>query len=63
VIGIALFGSTLSYGEFARTLLTAGSDNTLPPDLWHDDERHDAGAVCAGNFDDSVSLSWLVFAP
>lgn len=29
VIGIALFGFTLSYHEFARTLLTAGSDNTL----------------------------------
>src|SRR3954447_25471739 len=30
VIGIALFGFTLSYDEFARTLLTAGSSNTLP---------------------------------
>ena len=30
LIGVALFGFTLSYDEFARTLLTAGSYNTLP---------------------------------
>jgi len=30
LIGVALFGFTLSYDEFARTLLTAGSSNTLP---------------------------------
>jgi putative spermidine/putrescine transport system permease protein len=34
VIGIALFGFTLSYDEFARTLLTAGSDNTLPLEIY-----------------------------
>jgi putative spermidine/putrescine transport system permease protein len=34
VIGIALFGFTLSYDEFARTLLTAGSDNTLPLEIF-----------------------------
>jgi putative spermidine/putrescine transport system permease protein len=33
VIGIALFGFTLSYDEFARTLLTSGSDNTLPLEI------------------------------
>ncbi|MBN8905434.1 MAG: ABC transporter permease [Rhodospirillales bacterium] len=33
VVGIALFGFTLSYDEFARTLLTAGSDNTLPLEI------------------------------
>ena len=34
VIGIALFGFTLSYDEFARTLLTAGSGNTLPLEIY-----------------------------
>ena len=34
VIGIALFGFTLSYDEFARTLLTSGSDNTLPLEIF-----------------------------
>ena len=34
LIGIALFAFTLSYDEFARTLLTAGSDNTLPLEIF-----------------------------
>jgi putative spermidine/putrescine transport system permease protein len=34
VIGIGLFGFTLSYDEFPRTLLTAGSDNTLPLEIF-----------------------------
>ena len=34
VIGIALFGLTLSWDEFARTLLTAGSNNTLPLEIY-----------------------------
>ena len=34
VVGIALFGLTLSWDEFARTLLTAGSDNTLPLEIF-----------------------------
>ena len=34
VIGVALFGFTLSYDEFARTLLTAGSENTLPLEIY-----------------------------
>ncbi len=33
LIGVALFGFTLSYDEFARTLLTAGSNNTLPLEI------------------------------
>lgn len=33
LIGVALFGFTLSYDEFARTLLTAGSHNTLPLEI------------------------------
>jgi len=31
---VALFGFTLSYDEFARTLQTAGSLNTLPLEIW-----------------------------
>lgn len=34
LIGIALFGFTLSYDEFARTLMTAGSFNTLPLEIY-----------------------------
>ena len=34
LFGIALFGFTLSYDEFARTLLTAGSYNTLPLEIY-----------------------------
>ncbi len=34
IIGVALFGFTLSYDEFARTVLTAGSQNTLPLEIW-----------------------------
>lgn len=34
LLGVALFGFTLSYDEFARTLLTAGSYNTLPLEIY-----------------------------
>lgn len=34
IIAVALFGFTLSYDEFARTLLTAGATNTLPVEIW-----------------------------
>ncbi|OOY16110.1 ABC transporter permease [Thioclava sp. DLFJ4-1] len=34
LIGVTLFGFTLSYDEFARTLLTAGSYNTLPLEIF-----------------------------
>ncbi|MFG6081841.1 ABC transporter permease [Paracoccus litorisediminis] len=34
VVGVALFGFSLSYDEFARTLLTAGSHNTLPLEIF-----------------------------
>ncbi len=34
IIGVALFGFTLSYDEFARTLMTAGSFNTLPLEIY-----------------------------
>ncbi len=34
LVGVGLFGFSLSYDEFARTLLTAGSDNTLPLEIF-----------------------------
>lgn len=34
LIGIALFGFTLSFDEFARTLLTGGVKNTLPLEIY-----------------------------
>ena len=34
VIAVALFGFTLSYDEFARTLQTVGSSNTVPIEIW-----------------------------
>ena len=34
LLGVALFGFTLSYDEFARTLLTSGSHNTLPLEIY-----------------------------
>jgi putative spermidine/putrescine transport system permease protein len=34
IIGVALFGFTLSYDEFPRTVLTSGSSNTLPLEIW-----------------------------
>jgi putative spermidine/putrescine transport system permease protein len=34
MIAVALFGFTLSYDEFARTLQTAGALNTLPLEIW-----------------------------
>ncbi len=34
LIGVALFSFTLSYDEFSRTLLTAGTFNTLPLEIY-----------------------------
>jgi len=34
LIAVALFGFTLSYDEFPRTLLTVGAQNTLPLEIW-----------------------------
>ncbi|MBC2834223.1 ABC transporter permease [Paragemmobacter straminiformis] len=34
LMGVALFGFTLSYDEFARMLLTSGSYNTLPLEIY-----------------------------
>lgn len=34
IIGVALFGFTLSYDEFPRSWLTVGPYNTLPLEIW-----------------------------
>ncbi|MDO1582081.1 ABC transporter permease [Rhizobium oryzicola] len=34
LIGVGLFGFSLSYDEFARTLMTAGTFNTLPLEIY-----------------------------
>jgi putative spermidine/putrescine transport system permease protein len=34
IIGVALFGFTLSYDEFPRSWLTVGPKNTLPLEIW-----------------------------
>jgi putative spermidine/putrescine transport system permease protein len=34
LIGVGLFGFTLSYDEFARSLMTAGTFNTLPLEIY-----------------------------
>lgn len=34
LIGVGLFGFTLSYDEFARTLMTSGTFNTLPLEIY-----------------------------
>ena len=53
LIGVGLFGFTLSYDEFARSLYTAGHlQHPAARDLRHDHQRHHAGALCAGHGDD-----------
>ena len=34
IIGVALFGFTLSYDEFPRSWVTVGPKNTLPLEIW-----------------------------
>ena len=46
LIGVALFGFTLSYDELARTQQAAGSTNTLPLDLRPDDDGHSGSVLC-----------------
>ena len=58
LVAVALFGFTLSYDEFARTLQTAGSLNTLPLEIWSMTlERDFAIAVRARHGDDDRSRS------
>jgi putative spermidine/putrescine transport system permease protein len=34
LVGVGLFGFSLSYDEFARSVMAAGSDNTLPLEIY-----------------------------
>ena len=59
LIGVGLFGFTLSYDEFARSLYTAGHlQHPAARDLRHDHQRHHAGALRAGHRDDRPVASW-----
>jgi putative spermidine/putrescine transport system permease protein len=53
MIAVALFGFTLSYDEFPRTLLTVGRKNTLPMEIWGMTTNVTSpGALCAGHGND-----------
>ena len=57
IIAVALFGFTLSYDEFARTLLDLGRQQyAAGRDLEHDHERHLAGHLRLGHGDDDLLL-------
>ena len=59
IIGVALFGFTLSYDEFARTALAAGSqEHPAAGDLGDDHERHLAGALCGRRASPRSCPSW-----
>ncbi len=59
VIAVALFGFTLSYDEFARTLQTVGSSNTVPIEIWSMTQNVTSPAIYAlGTL--TTALSFLV---
>jgi putative spermidine/putrescine transport system permease protein len=63
VIGVALFGFTLSYDEFPRTVLTSGSQNTLPLEIWAMTTNVTSPALYAvGTFTTLVSLLAIVIS-
>jgi putative spermidine/putrescine transport system permease protein len=61
VIAVALFGFTLSYDEFARTLQTVGSNNTVPIEIWSMTQNVTSPSIYAlGTL--TTALSFLVIA-
>jgi putative spermidine/putrescine transport system permease protein len=63
IIGVALFGFTLSYDEFARTVLTAGAVNTLPLQIWAMTTNITSPALYAvGTVTTAVSFSVIIAA-
>jgi putative spermidine/putrescine transport system permease protein len=61
LIGVGLFGFTLSYDEFARSLYTAGSFNTLPLEIYGMTTNVTTPVLYAlGTF--TTGLSFLVIA-
>jgi putative spermidine/putrescine transport system permease protein len=63
IIGVALFGFTLSYDEFPRTLLTVGPRNTLPLEIWIMTTNVTSPALYAlGTVTTAVSFLVITFA-
>jgi putative spermidine/putrescine transport system permease protein len=63
MIAVALFGFTLSYDEFPRTLLTVGAKNTLPMEIWGMTTNVTSPALCAlGTVTTLVSFTVIVLA-
>jgi putative spermidine/putrescine transport system permease protein len=63
IIGVALFGFTLSYDEFARTVLTAGAVNTLPLQIWAMTTNITSPALYAlGTVTTAVSFAVIIVA-
>jgi len=61
LIGVGLFGFTLSYDEFARSLYTAGTFNTLPLEIYGMTTNVTTPVLYAlGTF--TTGLSFLVIA-
>ena len=61
IIGVALFGFTLSYDEFARTALAVGrQQHAAARDLGDDHQRHLAGALRVGTVTTAVSFVVIV---
>jgi putative spermidine/putrescine transport system permease protein len=60
IIAIALFGFTLSYDEFARTLQTTGSLNTMPIEIWSMTQNVTSPAIYAlGTVTTAVSFLFI----
>jgi putative spermidine/putrescine transport system permease protein len=63
IIAVALFGFTLSYDEFPRTLLTVGPRNTLPLEIWVMTTNVTSPALYAlGTVTTAVSFFVITFA-
>jgi putative spermidine/putrescine transport system permease protein len=63
IIGVALFGFTLSYDEFPRTVLTAGAVNTLPLQIWAMTTNITSPALYAlGTVTTAVSFAVIIVA-
>jgi putative spermidine/putrescine transport system permease protein len=63
IIGVALFGFTLSYDEFPRTVLTAGAVNTLPLQIWAMTTNITSPALYAlGTVTTAVSFTVIILA-
>jgi putative spermidine/putrescine transport system permease protein len=63
LVGIGLFGFTLSYDEFARTLMTSGEFNTLPLELFAMTTNVTSPVLYAlGTLTTIISFSLIIFS-